>query len=72
MTQSKAILIGAIITGAAAVIAAVIALWGGPSETNACKNEAQTVQNCGKGNEIHIDSPASASPASGGTGAAAG
>ncbi|WP_251094749.1 hypothetical protein [Streptomyces sp. Caat 7-52] len=70
MNQSKAILIGAIITGVAAIIAAIITFGGGPSETNACKNEAQTVQNCGRDNEIHIDSPAQSSPASEGPGAA--
>ncbi|WP_406123687.1 hypothetical protein OHQ89_16090 [Streptomyces canus] len=62
MTQARAIIIGAVIAAAAAIIAALLTgLLGGSSKTNACKNDRQTVQNCGENNQININ-PTAATP----------
>jgi hypothetical protein len=64
MTQARAIIIGAVITAAAAIIAALLTgLLGGSSKTNACQNDRQTVQNCGENNKININ-PSAVTPSS--------
>ncbi|MEW2161958.1 hypothetical protein AB0912_03015 [Streptomyces sp. NPDC007084] len=62
MTQARAIIIGAVIAAVAAIVAALLTgLLGGSSKTNACKNDRQTVQNCGESNQINIG-PSAATP----------
>ncbi|GAQ63296.1 hypothetical protein SsS58_03674 [Streptomyces scabiei] len=63
VTQAQAMIIAAVIGAVALIIGALIALLGGGGDqTNSCESGAGTVQNCGNGNDVRVNTRETPSP----------
>ncbi|MDX2780054.1 hypothetical protein PV379_22435 [Streptomyces caniscabiei] len=62
-TQAQAMIIAAVIGAVALIIGALIALLGGGGDqTNSCRSDTGTVQNCGNDNDFKMNTAETPSP----------